>query len=29
MRKREDIEQAFDALDKSSDAIIVGLEALT
>ena len=29
VRKREDIEQAFAALDKSSDAIIVGLEALT
>ena len=29
VRKREDIEQAFAALDRSSDAIIVGLEALT
>ena len=29
VRKREDIEQAFGALDKSSDGIIVGLEALT
>ena len=29
VRKREDIEQAFGALDKSSDAVIVGLEALT
>ena len=29
VRSREDIEQAFGALDKSSDAIIVGLEALT
>jgi ABC-type uncharacterized transport system substrate-binding protein len=29
VRKREDIEQAFAALDKSSDAVIVGLEALT
>ena len=29
VRKREDIEQAFAALDNSSDAIIVGLEALT
>jgi putative ABC transport system substrate-binding protein len=29
VRKREDIEQAFGALDKSSDALIVGLEALT
>ncbi len=29
MRNREDIEQAFRALDKSSDAVIVGLEALT
>jgi putative tryptophan/tyrosine transport system substrate-binding protein len=29
VRRREDIEQAFAALDKSSDAIIVGLEALT
>jgi len=29
VRKREDIELAFAALDKSSDAIIVGLEALT
>ena len=29
VRNREDIEQAFGALDKSSDAIIVGLEALT
>ena len=28
-RKRKDIEQAFGALDKSSDAITVGLEALT
>ena len=29
VRKREDIEQAFGALDRSSDAVIVGLEALT
>ncbi len=29
VRKREDIEQAFAALDKTSEAIIVGLEALT
>ena len=29
VRKREDIEQAFAALDRSSDAIIVRLEALT
>ena len=29
VRSREDIERAFGALDKSSDAIIVGLEALT
>jgi putative ABC transport system substrate-binding protein len=29
VRKREDIVQAFAALDNSSDAIIVGLEALT
>jgi putative ABC transport system substrate-binding protein len=29
VRSREDIEQAFRALDKSSDAVIVGLEALT
>lgn len=29
VRNREDIEQAFRALDKSSDAVIVGLEALT
>jgi putative tryptophan/tyrosine transport system substrate-binding protein len=29
VRKREDIEQAFGALDKGSDAIVVGLEALT
>ncbi len=29
VRKREDIERAFDALDNSADAIIVGLEALT
>jgi putative ABC transport system substrate-binding protein len=29
VRKREDIEQAFAALDNSADAVIVGLEALT
>lgn len=29
VRNRQDIEQAFAVLDKSSDAIIVGLEALT
>jgi putative ABC transport system substrate-binding protein len=29
VRSREDIERAFAVLDKSSDAIIVGLEALT
>jgi putative tryptophan/tyrosine transport system substrate-binding protein len=29
VRKRDDIEQAFAALDNSSDAVIVGLDALT
>jgi putative tryptophan/tyrosine transport system substrate-binding protein len=29
VRSREDIERAFDALDKTSDAIVVGLEGVT